>query len=128
VSTEVAKLLLSVVEQGGYPNFTADYQSLGLQTEVVTSVRKASGVIKKATPDFVVAEFNVTSNFRDRVSNIESLLAKIQSDSPSTKAIIFYEKQDVELLKVLRERFTIDESLTFPVDKEKLLNFIASSL
>jgi len=120
--------LMAVVEQGGYPNFIPDYQALGLQTQVVTSVRKAIAVLKKKPPALVVAEFNHTPEFRDRVSNVESLLAKIQADSSATKVILFYEKQHTHYLDALNRRFTLDVVLPFPIEKAALLQAIQTLL
>ena len=116
--------LVAVIELGGYPNFVPDYQALGLQTQVVTSVRKALSVIKKEKPVLVVAEFNHTPEFRDRVSNVESLLAKIQTDSPETKVILFYEQQHQHYLEAVKARFVVDVALPFPVDKAVLLQSV----
>ena len=74
--TQPAKrTLLSIIELGGYPNFTAVYQQAGFTVESVASVRKALGLLKKINPDVIVAEFNFQSDFRDRSSSLESLLA-----------------------------------------------------
>jgi hypothetical protein len=84
--------LLSIIELGGYPNFTPLYQQAGYAVESVTSVRKALGLLKKIHPDVIVAEFNFQSDFRDRTSSLESLLAVVQR-SPKTKVIVFYENE-----------------------------------
>lgn len=120
--------LLAVIEQGGYPNFIPDYQALGLQTQIVTSVRKALAVIQQKKPALVVAEFNHTPEFRDRVSNVESLLAKIQTTSPETKVLLFYERQHQHYLDAVKSRFPVDVALPFPVDKADLLHSIRQLL
>ena len=53
-----AKLLLSIVELGGYPDFTSLYRELGYEVAVETRMRKALGFLKKRKPDIIVAEFN----------------------------------------------------------------------
>ena len=76
-------LLLSIVELGGYPDFKFLYESLGYQVLHVTTVRKALALLKANQPDVIVAEFNFQSDFRDRTSSLESLLAVIQRDRKS---------------------------------------------
>ena len=83
------KLLLSIIELGGYPNFTPLYKSLGYEVAVETRMRKALGFLKQHQPDVIVAEFNFQSDFRDRTSSLESLLAVVQR-MPATRVIVFY--------------------------------------
>ena len=60
---------------GGYPNFIPLYKSLGFEVHVENSMRKARSYLKKTTPDVIVAEYNFQSQFRDRTSNLETLMA-----------------------------------------------------
>jgi hypothetical protein len=41
------KRLLSIIELGGYPNFTPLYEELGYEVEIATRMRKALGILKK---------------------------------------------------------------------------------
>ena len=107
--------LLSIIELGGYPDFQSLYRQAGYEVESVVSVRKALGRLKKIDPDVIVAEFNFQSDFRDRTSSLESLLAAVQR-SPKTKVIVFYEKEHEHQLVKLTSRFPIHESLSFPID------------
>ena len=111
--------LLSIIELGGYPDFKSLYREAGYEVESVASVRKALGLLKKIDPDMIVAEFNFQSDFRDRTSSLESLLAAVQR-SPKTKVIVFYEKEHEHQLVKLTSRFAIHESLAFPIDTAKL--------
>ena len=45
------KRLLSIIELGGYPNFTPLYEDLGFEVEIATRMRKALGMLKKCQPD-----------------------------------------------------------------------------
>jgi len=65
--------------------------------ESVASERKALAVLKKLSPEVIFAEFNFQSDFRDRTSSLESLLAVVQR-SPKTKSIVFYEKDHAHQL------------------------------
>ena len=113
------KRLLSVVELGGYPNFTPLYEQLGFEVLVENSVRKAIKSIKRTKPDVVVAEFNFQSDFRDRSSSLESLLATVQWMT-DTRVIVFYDKEWVEKLGKLLEVHTVHETLTFPINEQFL--------
>ncbi|MDO8705096.1 MAG: hypothetical protein Q7J84_09145 [Sulfuricaulis sp.] len=113
------RTLLSIIELGGYPNFTPLYQQAGYTVEAVASVRKALGLLKKTSPDVIVAEFNFQSDFRDRTSSLESLLAAVQR-SPKTKVIVFYEKDHAHQLTRLTNQYPIHETLAFPIDPAQL--------
>jgi len=113
------KLLLSIIELGGYPNFNPLYQSLGYEVAVETRMRKALGFLKKRQPDVIVAEFNFQSDFRDRTSSLESLLAVVQR-LPDTRVIVFYEKEFTAQFEKLRARLPVCQALTFPVEESLL--------
>jgi len=113
------RTLLSIIELGGYPNFTPLYQQADYAVESVTSVRKALGLLKKINPDVIVAEFNFQSDFRDRTSSLESLLAVVQR-SPKTKVIVFYENEHVHQLAKLQAQFPIHAALAYPIDTQLL--------
>ena len=113
------KLLLSIIELGGYPNFTPLYESLGYEVVVATRLRKALGFLKKRQPDVIVAEFNFQSDFRDRTSSLESLLAAVQR-FPDMRVIVFYEEEFAMQFDKLRARMPVSRALTFPVDASML--------
>ena len=120
VMTQPAKrTLLSIIELGGYPDFTPVYQQAGFTVESVPSVRKALGLLKKIDPDVIVAEFNFQSDFRDRTSSLESLLAVVQR-MPRTKVTVFYENEQAHQLAKLMARFPVHEALAYPIDARKL--------
>lgn len=111
--------LLSIIELGGYPSFTVLYENAGYAVTSVVSVRKALGVIKQSCPDVIVAEFNFQSDFRDRTSSLESLLAVVQR-YPQTCVIVFYEKEHAHQLDKLRARFPLHAALPYPISAEAL--------
>ena len=82
-------------------------------------MRKALGVLKKRQPDVIVAEFNFQSDFRDRTSSLESLLAVVQR-FPATRVIVFYEKEFMPQFDKLRARLPVHHALMFPVDASAL--------
>ena len=117
--------LLAIIEMGGYPNFIPLYQSMGFSVEVVNSMRKARTSLKKEAPDVVVAEYNFQSQFRDRTSNLETLMAVLQKHG-GTKVIAFYEKETQHKLDQLTERFPLHATLTYPVQESELRAALAS--
>lgn len=113
------KLLLSIIELGGYPNFTPLYESLGYEVVVATRMRKALGILKTRQPDVIVAEFNFQSDFRDRTSSLESLLAAVQR-LPKTRVIVFYEQEFTMQFEKLCARMPVYKALAFPVEESML--------
>ncbi len=111
--------LLAIVELGGYPNFTSLYERLGFEVEFVNSQRRAQARLKKGVPDVIVAEFNFQSDFRDRTSNLESLMARLQGERKS-RVVVFYQQDQADKFERLRARFPIFDALTFPVDAPAL--------
>ena len=72
------KSLLAITELGGYPDFSGLYTARGYQVETVSSMRKALRSLKQNQYDVIVAEFNFQSDFRDRTSSLETLMATVQ--------------------------------------------------
>lgn len=107
--------LLAIVELGGYPNLVPLYQRLDVDFDVVISQRKAQSYLKKQVPDIVVAQYNFQSDFRDRTSNLETLMARLQRH-PRVRVIVFYQPEYLHKFDTLRERFPIFEAIPLPVD------------
>lgn len=108
------KRLLAIVELGGYPNLLPLYQSLGFAVDVVNSQRKARSYLKKIVPDVIVAEYNTQSDFRDRSSNLETLMAILQKQ-PQVKLLAFYMPDQQARFEQFCARHKVDESVAFPV-------------
>lgn len=116
----LTKHLLSIVELGGYPNFVPAYQQAGYVVESATSARKAISWLRRNKADVIVAEFNFQSDFRDRTSSLESILATVQRH-PETHVIVFYDKEQEHQLARLQAVFPDILPLVFPVDESALL-------
>jgi hypothetical protein len=114
-----APRLLAIVELGGYPNLMPLYKRLGFDAEVVNSQRKAQAALKKRIPDLIVAEYNFQSDFRDRTSNLETLMARLQRH-PNVKVIVFYQTEYQHKFDNLCSRFPIFEAIPFPVGEERV--------
>lgn len=121
------KTLLSIVELGGYPDFAPLYRRLGCEVRVESSMRRALSSLKKVPVDIIVAEFNYQSGFRDRVSNLESLMAAVQR-MPGTQVIVFYEEELSHQFARIRERFEFSAALRFPVDEDLLETAVQKAL
>ncbi len=109
--------LLAVVELGGYPNFIPLYQRFHFRVEMVNSVRKAQSWLKHHRPRVVVAEFYSDPQFRDRLSNLESLLATLQRYGVEARIIVLIDSKYLPRLEQVKSRYRVDEVLTFPVDE-----------
>jgi len=133
VAMSAAKKLLAIVEQGGYPNFAPLYQRNGYEVTMEHTMRKAINIVKKIHPQVIVAEFNYQSDFRDRTSSLESLLATVErmahgENAKAIKVIVFYEKEYLHQLQKLQDVFNkFDDKLVplaYPIqeaDLEQLL-------
>ncbi|UCE88462.1 MAG: hypothetical protein JSW10_08925 [Pseudomonadota bacterium] len=120
------KVLLSIVELGGYPNFAALYGRLGYSVLVENTMRKAISAIRKHCPDVIVAEFNYQSDFRDRTSSLETMLAVVQR-YPQTRVIVFYEEEYAHQFERVTSRFPIHAAMKFPVDTDELQQALESA-
>jgi DNA-binding NtrC family response regulator len=111
-----APRLLAIIELGGYPNFTGLYRRLGLDVELVNSQRKAQAALKRRLPDLIVTEYNFQSDFRDRTSNLETLMARLQRH-PEVRVVCFYQPEHRHKLEAMLDRFPVFEALPLPVDE-----------
>lgn len=111
----VARQLLSIIEIGGYGNPNGLYQTLGYEVQAFTAMRKALAWLKKNCPEVVVAEFNFDPTFRDRLSNVESLLATLQRQKCSAKVILLLEPQRRPQLDEVLKRYEVDAIVELPM-------------
>lgn len=119
--------LLAIMELGGYPNLRPLYQQLGFEVEVVNSQRKARNLLKKSVPDVVVAEYIFQSDFRDRTSNLETLMAALQKH-PQVKVVVFYLPEQAEKLAILEARFPLFAKLAFPIEANAVESVLRGAL
>ena len=117
--------LLAIYEMGGYPNFLPLYHSLGFSVQVVNSIRKARSLLKKEVPDVIVAEYNFQSQFRDRSSNLETLMAILEKYG-ETKVIAFYDSETAHKLALFQQHFPLFATLPYPVNEQKLQDALQS--
>jgi len=113
------KTILAVVERGGYPDFTALYEEMGYEVVTVTTPRKAISFLKKNPVAILVAEFNFQTDFRDRTSSLESVMASVQHQ-PDIQVVIFIDKKNAQRFERVSSRFPIHQVLSFPIDEAQL--------
>lgn len=119
------KTLLSIIELGGYPDLSPLYKKHGYEAMVVYSMRKALVALKKVKPAVVVAEFNYQSDFRDRTSSLESLIAVAQRNT-SMKLIVFYEKEYLHQFEKLKQRYNFYTTFSYPIKEEAIEKLLIS--
>lgn len=112
-------VLLSIIELGGYPDFSGLYRKNGYEVVATDSVRKAVKLIRKHKPAVIVAEFNFQSDFRDRTSSLETVFSSLQGVADAD-VIVFYEKEYRHQFDRLLNQFKVFESIEFPIDEGRL--------
>ncbi|MGD8498237.1 MAG: hypothetical protein PVG82_04985 [Chromatiales bacterium] len=120
-----SRRLLSVVELGGYPDFTPLYRRLGYEVVGARSLRKALGLLKGDPPDVVVSEFVYGPMYSTRISTLESLIAGMQRDAPSARLVVFFDPEHREHLERLRDHYGAFAALSFPIDPGRLESTLA---
>ena len=124
-SSEQQPVLLSILELGGYPDFSKLYQGQGFRVEIMASMRKAIKFIKNHRVDVIVAEFNFQSDFRDRSSQLESLMASI-AQKPEVDVIVFYDREQAHQFLKVTSRYHFLAALPYPIDQQALLDALKS--
>jgi hypothetical protein len=112
-------VLLSIVELGGYPDFSPLYEAQGFHVLKTDSIRKAVKLIRRYKPAVMVAEFNFQSDFRDRSSSLETILSSSQGVADSSM-IVFYENEFEPQYRRFLQNFEVAASLAFPIDEQHL--------
>ena len=92
----------------------------GYRVETVRQMRKAMSLVKKLRPRVIVTEFNFQSDFRDRTSSAESLLATVQRLQIDSKVIVLFEKDFTPQFERLKAAYPWIMAMTFPIDEEQL--------
>lgn len=119
------KLLLAVIELGGYPDFRRLYEQFGYEVVIESSVRKALSLLKKKKFDVIVAEFNYQHTFRDRLSSLESIIAVAQTNK-QIQFIVLFESEFDNHLEKLRKQFQFTAEIAFPVTEVKMKQVLES--
>ena len=112
-------ILLMVNAFIGTAGYKKLYQELGYAVVTEWSERRAISLVRKTPPAVIVADFYHQADFRDRLSNLESLLATAQS-IPNTRILVFYETAHQAVLDKVSARLRIDAAFSLPVQEEQL--------
>ncbi|HUX30754.1 MAG TPA: hypothetical protein VMV78_09030 [Thiobacillus sp.] len=112
-------ILLMVNAFIGTASYKKLYQELGYAVVTEWSERRAISLVRKTPPAVIVADFYHQADFRDRLSNLESLLATAQS-IPNTRILVFYETAHQAVLDKVSARLRIDAAFSLPVQEEQL--------
>lgn len=115
----MATALLMVNAFIGTAGYKKLYQEIGFTVVAEWSERKAISHVSKSPPAVIVADFYHQSDFRDRLSNLESLLATAQR-TDTTRILVFYEPAHQDALDTVRQRLRIDAALALPADEAVL--------
>jgi len=115
-SPPVLLMVNAFIGTAGYKKL---YQELGYTVVAEWSERKAISLVRKNPPAVIVADFYHQTDFRDRLSNLESLLAAVQS-APGTRILVFYETAHQAVLDKVSARLRIDAAFTLPVQEDLL--------
>lgn len=116
--------LLAVVEFLAHNRLRTVYEAAGYRVQSEFAVRKAITWLRKNRPAVVATDFYYQPDFRDRVSNVESLLATVQS-MPEVKVVVYYDPAHQAALDKVAQRFRIDAALPVPVQDEALRELLA---
>jgi hypothetical protein len=118
------QVLLFIIERGGYPVCADRFSRLGYRVIIERSMRKALALLKSASPDVVVAEFNFGPRYGDRISNLEPLFARIETGFRATRVIALADAEYWHHLDTLRKRFPIFDTLMHPVTEDRLVDCV----
>jgi len=118
-----ALLLYSIVESPAHRDFSRLYSRLGISEQKFSSMRKAIGALKRAVPDFVVAEFmyGYGNNYAGvNVSNLDVFLYSLQKYSAAARIIVLVERGELRYVDKLAALFPLHAVLPLPVNEENL--------
>lgn len=122
-----APRLLMVNAFIGTAGYKKLYQELGYDVVTEWSERKAISLLRANPPAVIVADFYHQADFRDRLSNLESLLAVAQRCS-HTNILVFYDHAHQDALDKVSARLRVDAALALPVDEAQLRPLLAAWL
>ncbi|MGE0080981.1 MAG: hypothetical protein AB7U81_06765 [Thiohalomonadaceae bacterium] len=111
----------------GFPRLAELYARLGLEETAVDSLRNALAAVKRAPPDFILAEFVYAwgNNYAScHIGNLDSLLASLPKYAPQARVIVLTQKTELQHAQRLAEVFPLHGIVTMPAgegDIEALL-------
>lgn len=121
--SEPPKKLLAIIVFMAHTKLPEFYRTLGFEVTTTWDTRKAVALVRKLKPDVIIADFYFQSDFRDRLSNLESVLAAAQP-LKDTRTLVFYEPHDAAALEKVRARMRIDAALPTPTSQDAIAGII----
>ncbi|RMG33256.1 MAG: hypothetical protein D6720_11810 [Gammaproteobacteria bacterium] len=116
-------LLYSIIESPAHPDFSALYRELGLQEVRLTSQRKAIAHLKKAPPDWVVAEFfyGYGNNYAGvNLSNLDVFLHSQRKYAPHARVIVLATPGEVAHVDKLAALFDLYAIERLPLARDRM--------
>ena len=121
------RTLLSIIESPTHPNFSNLYAELGFEQLRAESMRKAISMLRKRSPDFVVAEFfyGYGNNYAGvNLSNLDVMLASLPKYAPEAKVILFATREEMHYVDKLRELFPVHAVLQQPAQAQQMQDLL----
>lgn len=118
------KSLLIISELGTLTHLQDPFVKQGWEVQVVNSQRKALKLYKHSKADTILAEFVFTPDFRDRISNLDTLCTQIKSLNPQTRLMVVYEPEDEHALQRLNSIHPIHTAWKHPIQSDEILSQI----
>lgn len=122
-------VLYSLIESPTHPDFSRVYQQRSISEQRFTSTRKAISALKKARPDYVVAEFfyGYANNYAGvNISNLDVFLYSLQKYAPAAKVIVLVTRQELAYVEKLRALFPLHAVLQQPARAADMENVLDS--
>ncbi|MDZ7661177.1 hypothetical protein [Thiohalophilus sp.] len=117
------KVVYSIIESPGHPDFSALYSRLGWQEVRLPSMRKAISQLHKQPPDVVVAEFfyGYGNNYAGiNISNLDVFLHSLLKYAPQARVVVMVEKTERQYVDKLAELFELEAILVQPVSEAQM--------
>ena len=113
--------LVAVLEIGSTRELIQGCEQAGYEMISCTSMRKGLAAIKKHQPAVVVADFIFNSNFPNRISSFETLIAGLQRDCPQARLVAMLFPEDQPHLDSLANQYPLHASLEHPFTTEQVI-------
>ncbi len=110
--------LLIISELGTLTHLQDRFIKPDWEVQAVNSQRKALKLYKYSKADIILAEFIFTPDFRDRISNLDTMCSQIQSLNPQTRLMVVYESEDEHALQRLNTMHPIHTAWKHPIQSD----------
>ncbi|MGA7801128.1 MAG: hypothetical protein WCC36_09985 [Gammaproteobacteria bacterium] len=118
------RTLLTYTETLAVPDLADLYSRLGIEVVRVDSVRKALAAVKRAPPDFILAEFVYAwgNNYAScQIGNLDSLLASLPKYAPKARVILFAQRAELAQARRLGTFYPLHGILPLPASADEVM-------